>query len=65
MANQGKGVATEIDIVRYIVKDLIESYAKERYYLKGLFKYLDIARAKAELIRNLYMNRRKVYSSST
>ena len=31
MANQGKGVATEVDIVRYIVKDLIESYAKERY----------------------------------
>jgi hypothetical protein len=31
MANQGKGgVATEVDIVRYIVKDLIESYAKER-----------------------------------
>ena len=31
MANQGKGgVYTEIDIVRYIVKDLIESYSKDQ-----------------------------------
>lgn len=32
MANQGNkgGVYTEVDVVRFIVKDLIESYAKEK-----------------------------------
>ena len=29
-AGAGSGVNTEIDIVRYIVKDLLESYAKDQ-----------------------------------
>jgi hypothetical protein len=29
-ANAGSGVNTEIDIVRFIVKDLIESYSKDQ-----------------------------------
>lgn len=29
-AGAGSGVSTEIDIVKYIVKDLIESYSKDQ-----------------------------------
>lgn len=36
MANQKSGVHTEVDIVRHIVKDLIESYANEQDHNKRL-----------------------------
>ena len=63
MANQGKGgVSTEIDIVRYIVKDLIESYAKERL---GWYSLKRAVRKSQGLTRSRYMSRRRASSSYT